>query len=144
MDLIRPVIGIRLSFRYILTTVDSFSRLLAMWPVWNKKVATVAAGIHSILSTKMGYGNQIIVNSGSELLAVDTRALLEDLGVKMELIPGSKHQHNLVERVHRILLSRLRAIWEMANIETWHAAVNQATYQYNTTTHSTTVLHLLN
>ena len=46
----------------------------------------------------MGVPNWVIVDRGSELIAVDTRALVEShLGVKMTFIPAGKHQQNLME-----------------------------------------------
>ena len=70
----------------------------------------------------MGY-----VGCGSKLTAIDARAYMEDMGVKIEFIPAGKHQHNLVERAHRRLWSTQRTIREMANIEIRHVAASEAT-----------------
>ena len=56
------------------------------------------AANHNIFNREMGIPNRIVVDRGTELTAVDTRALVESkLGMKMISIPAGKHQQNLVE-----------------------------------------------
>ena len=98
MDIIGPVMGIRSEHWYILTIIDGFSRLLATRPLKNRRAPTVVTAAHKIFSQEMGYPGRVIVDCGSEFVAIETRAMLEtQLGVKMTFIPGSEHQQNLVE-----------------------------------------------
>lgn len=65
----------------------------------------------------------------------------------MSFIPAGEHQQNLVERAHCTLWGVIRAGRLTKDAVTWKAAVQEATYQYNSTTNQSTgfspnLLHL--
>ena len=60
----------------------------------------------------------MFVDHGSKFIAVDTLALMEEKGVKLDFISSGEHQQNLVERAHLMLWSTLRAIRVTASIDT--------------------------
>ena len=93
LDIIGPVTGIRSEYKYLLTVIDSFSRLLATHPLQNRWAKTVVDAIYDIFGKEMSIPSWVIVDRGSEFVAQDTRALIESqLDVKMSFIPDSKHQ----------------------------------------------------
>ena len=101
-----------------------------------------------IFSKEIGVLARVITDRGSEFVSTDTQALLEhNLGVTMSSIPAGEHQQNLVERAHCTLWGVIRALPLTKDAVTWKAAVQEATYQYNSTTHQSTgfspnLLHL--
>ena len=50
LDILGPVTGIRSEYRYILTAIDGFSRLLATRPIKNRCAQTVVSAIREIFS----------------------------------------------------------------------------------------------
>ena len=54
---------------------------------------------------------------------------MEEMGVKLSFIPAGKHQQNLVERACRTLWSTLHTIRVIKSVDTWKAAIREATYQ---------------
>ena len=98
MDLLGPVTGIKSEQRFVLTVIDSFSRLLATRPIPNRQAKTVVAALHSVMTAEMGVPAKVVADRGSEFISMDTRALVEgQLGVKMIFIPAGEHEQNLVE-----------------------------------------------
>ena len=47
--------------------------------------------MYSVFSQELGYSSQVIVDRGSKFTAVDTRALMEEMGVKLTFIPAGEH-----------------------------------------------------
>ena len=70
------------------------------------------------------------MDRGSKLCAIDTRVLMEEMGVKMTFIPASEHQQKL--------WSTLQAIKVVKSVNTWKAALQEAIYQHNTAFHQET------
>ena len=98
IDVLGPVTGIWSDYRYVLTVLDGYSRLLATRPMPNKRARTVADAAIDIFNKEMGVPERIIADCGSEFVATDTRALLEHhLGITMSFIHAGEHQQNLVE-----------------------------------------------
>ena len=56
---------------------------MATRPIQDQQAATVAKVIQSVFSEELGFPSQVIMDWGSELPAVDTRALLEEIGMKL-------------------------------------------------------------
>ena len=90
----------------------------------NRRAATVTGAMHSMFSQELGYPNRVIVDRGSKFTAIDTRVLMEEMGVKLTFIPAGEHQQNFVERAHRTIWSTLLAIRVMKNFNTWKAALH--------------------
>ena len=65
LDIIGPITGIRSEYRYILTAIDDFSRLLATRPLPNRQAKTIVAAIHDIFTREMGIPGRAIVDRGS-------------------------------------------------------------------------------
>ena len=92
MDILGLVTSIKSEYRYVLTIVDGFSRLLATCPIPNHRAKMVVAAAHDMFSREMGIPARVITNCGSEFVSTDMWALLQSqLGVKMEFIPASEH-----------------------------------------------------
>ena len=139
LDILGPVTGIKSEYRYVLTMLNGFSRLLATRPIPNRQAKTVVAAVHDVFSREMGVPARVITDRGSEFVSADTRALLESqLVVKIVFIPAGEHQQNLVERAHRMLWGVIRAICVTKDATTWKTAVQEVTYQYNCTPHHLT------
>ena len=98
LDLLRPVKGIRSEYKFVVTAIDGFSRLLATRLIKDRWAQTVMVAIIDIFRQEMGVPSRIVVDRGNEFTAVDTRALNESkLDMKMSFIPAGEHQQNLVE-----------------------------------------------
>ena len=82
------------------------------------------------------HASQMIVDHGSEFVAVDIWPFMEEMRVKLYFISPGKYQQNLVERAQRTLWSMLRAL--RVNIDTWKASIAETNFQYIATIHSTT------
>ena len=67
----------------------------------------MASAMHSLFSQELGFPSRVIVDRGSKFTTINTRVLMEEMGVKMTFIPAGEHQQNLVERAHRMLWSML-------------------------------------
>ena len=71
--------------------------------------------MHSVFSQEIGFPSRVIVDRGSEFTVVDTRALMEEMEVKME-------------KAHWTVWSTLRVIRVMKSVDTWKAALPEVTY----------------
>ena len=67
----------------------------------------MASAMHSLFSQELGFLSRVIVDRGSRFTTINTRVLMEEMGVKMTFILAGEHQQNLVERAHRMLWSML-------------------------------------
>ena len=111
LDILSPVTGIKSEYRYVLTVLDRYSRLLATRPIPNWQAKMVVATVHDVFSWEMGVPGRVITDRGTEFVSTDTRAFLESqLGVKVSFIPSGEHQQNLIEHAHCKLWGVIRAI----------------------------------
>ena len=123
--------------RYILTILEDSTRFLKAIPIPNVRQETIATNFMSDWVSVFGYPKQLLCDNGKQLIGSEMTALIErGNGEILATAPYSPEQ-NAVERVHRTLLQRIRALKADMGLP-WTDVLPMAVHGYNMTMHTMT------
>ena len=109
MDLVGPL-PICKGFRYLLTTVDRFSRWPEAFPIVNMEAKTVAEAFIAGYVSRFGTPETITTDQGRQFESTLFRNLTEALGVcRIRTSPYHPQANGMVERFHRSLKTAIKA-----------------------------------
>ncbi len=130
------------NFRFILTTIDSFSRYARVFPLKRKSDTCHYLKVaFDEVRGQFPVPGQIRVlrtDQGKEFMGTGVKQLLFDYGVTHEVSEKFVSQHNgLIERFNRTLQERARALFADSGFprSVWNVVVAAAEFLYNRTPH---------
>ena len=132
----RPSLG----NKYILTVIDVYSRYAASIPMTNKTGATTARHFKTIcqLWSLDKYGSVVSSDRGSEFIAPETQAVLQEFGLKHVMSKAWKSQaQGIVERYQQNLRSSIGKWRSATGRSDWSRVLPDLVFSYNASVHST-------
>jgi len=111
IDIVGPLPTTRRGNRYILTTIDKFSRFVHLIPLQTITAENIAYEFRAEYLLKYGIPKQVLSDRGSQFTGYIFKILCKLFGVKKLFTSAYHPQTNgMIERFHRFLKERLRII----------------------------------
>ena len=128
--------GSNLSFRYVLTMVDAYSRFVIFTPLRNKCASTVTKAMLKYVLT-FGAPSLFYSDRGKEFQALIFQQACADLNIKTAMtLPYCPQSNAITERIHGTLKTTLSILCR-DNPQTWPNLLDYVQYSLNTSVHST-------
>ena len=138
LDVVGPLPNDTLSYakdaRYILTMLDDGSRYLKAVAISNCKRETIIQTFRDHWIATFGPPKAVITDNNEQFKGTFTR-FCESEGIENEYTAPYSPEMNAVERVHRSLMSRVRAL-RYTTHQPWSECLHKACFGYNITEHS--------
>ena len=123
--------------RYILTIVDESSKFLNAVPTSHVTASHMVYLIKRHWIQIFGPPTEIIVDNGSQFLGNDFEQFIRELNITLSTTAPFAHFQNPVERCHRELDNKIRAIKHSSGVS-WAESQNMAVLSINNTMNSST------
>lgn len=126
-------------YKYILTTIDLFSKRANALPLKNKQDSTVATAMEVLLKGVLSGVRSIRSDNGSEFISNIFKKLLKKYKVKQILSTSHTPQSNgQIENFNKQLKRLIKMNMTVTKDRNWPSYLQQLVSNYNNSVHSTT------
>ena len=126
--------------KFLLTTIDPFSKKAFVEPILNKSATSVTAAFEKIID-RLGFEPVIFFSDqGKEFLNRTFQSMLRNNGIDNFTSKDSTIKASVVERFNRTLMTRVHKFLTRENSSTYVHALRDIIRNYNDTPHSATGL----
>ena len=139
IDIVGPLPTTRRGNRYILTTIDKFSRYVHMIPLQTITAENIAYEFRAEYLLKYGIPQQVLSDRGSQFTGYIFKILCKLFGID-KIFTSAYHPetNGMIERFHRFLKERLRIIaqdyeLDFINYDDWDIYIPEIEFAYNNT-----------
>ena len=139
IDIVGPLPVTKRGNRYILTTIDRFSRYIHLIPLESITAENVAVEFRAQYLLVYGFPEQILSDRGSQFTSSIFRILMKLFGIqKLFTSPYHPQSNGMIERSHRFIKERLRVIAAQNNLDfikfhDWDNYIAEIQCAYNNT-----------
>ena len=139
IDIVGPLPVTRRGNRYILTTIDKFTRFVHMIPVQTITAENIAYEFRAEYLLKYGIPDKILSDRGSQFTGYIFKILCKLYGVdKIFTTAYHPETNGMIERFHRYLKERLRVIaaeydLDFIKYDDWDIYLPEIEFSYNNT-----------
>ena len=144
IDIVGPLPVTKRGNRYILTSIDRFSRFIHLIPVQNITAENIAHAFRAEYLLKYGTPKQVLSDRGSQFTGSIFNILCTLFGIDRVFTTAYHPETNgMIERMHRYLKERLRVIAMQYNLDfikyhDWDDYLAEIEFSYNNTPHTAT------
>ena len=144
IDIVGPLPVTKQGNRYILSTIDKFSRYVHLIPLQTITAENIAYEFRSKYLLKYGIPQQVLSDRGSQFTGSIFKILCKLFGIDKLFTTAYHPQTNgMIERFHRFLKQRLRVIsnqykLDFVNYDDWDTYLAEIEFAYNNSTNEMT------
>ncbi|KMQ89606.1 retrotransposon ty3-gypsy subclass, partial [Lasius niger] len=137
IDLFGPLPQTPRGNKYILVTMDQFSKLTNLFPIKNQKLETIMDTLQLEYFGRIGIPNEILTDNGGQFITNRWREFAAEIGFSVRKTSPYNPQSNPVERVMREI-GRVIRVYAHDRQTQWDRIIDRTERTINATAHKST------
>jgi len=137
-DILGPYTPSRQQFKYLLVTVDQFTKWVEIFPLKNIRMETVGKVMENEIFCRYGIPKVLVSDNGTNFTSKTMKYFCKQWNVKQRLTSVYHPQSNQTERVNRNIKTLIRIFVDQSNHKTWADNIASFRLALNSSSHEST------